>query len=323
MKPQAIALFSGGLDSILSVKVITDQGIDVLGVTFTTPFFGPEKAIRAAEAIQLPITVLDITEEHLKMLKAPRYGYGRHMNPCIDCHTLMIKCAGRLMEERKAHFIITGEVMGQRPMSQGKHTLALVAKNSGYGEYVLRPLSAQLLPETKPEKEGLVDREKLMAIQGRSRKIQLNLAAKYGITEYSTPAGGCLLTDPAFSRRLKDLFLHCPDPTRRDIELLKYGRHFRISDQTKIIVGRNSEDNKAILALVEERDDVFQLLNHPGPTVIIPGGGDKESRALAAGLCVLYGGKEVKTVRLSSAEGTFVLTATVPDNELVSRLILS
>lgn len=323
MKPKAIALFSGGLDSILAVKVITDQGIDVIGVTFLTPFFGPEKAVKAAQAINLPLTVIDITDVHLKMLKSPRYGYGRHMNPCIDCHTLMINQAGKFMEEVKAQFIITGEVMGQRPMSQGKQTLAVVAKNSGYGEFVLRPLSARLLPETKPEREGLVDRERLLAIHGRSRKTQMALAEHYGITEYSTPAGGCLLTDPAFSRRLKDLFQHLPDHTRRDIELLKYGRHFRISERIKIIVGRNSEDNKAILALAEERDDVFQLINHPGPTVLIPGGGDEESRILAAQLCILYGGKKTKKVRLSSAAGIFTLTVEVPDTELFSRFILS
>ncbi|MCX7982767.1 MAG: tRNA 4-thiouridine(8) synthase ThiI [Syntrophales bacterium] len=323
MKPKAIALISGGLDSILAVKVITDQGIEVHGVTFSTPFFGPEKAIKAAKAIGLPLSVLDITEEHLQMLKSPRYGYGRHMNPCIDCHTLMINQAGKLMEKLQAHFIVTGEVMGQRPMSQGKQTLALVAKNSGYGELVLRPLSARLLPETKPEREGLVQREKLLAIQGRSRKVQMALAAHYGIREYSTPAGGCLLTDPAFSRRLKDLLRFHPDPTRRDIELLKYGRHFRFSERIKIIVGRNNDDNKALLSLVKEGDDVLHLLNHPGPTVIIPGGGDDESRALAAGLCVLYGGKEAKKVRLSSPSGTTILTAEAPDSETVARLILS
>jgi len=323
LKAQAIALLSGGLDSILAVKVIVDQGIHVHGVTFKTPFFGPEKALRAAKAIGLPTTVIDITDAHLEMLKSPRYGYGRHMNPCIDCHTLMIHEAGKFMEATKAHFIITGEVMGQRPMSQGKQTLALIAKNSGYGDLVLRPLSARLLPETKPEREGLVDRERLLAIQGRSRKAQLALAAHYGITEYSTPAGGCLLTDPAFSRRLKDLFLHSPHPTKREIELLKYGRHFRISDRIKIIVGRNSEDNKAILSLVEEKDDVFQLVNHPGPTVVIPGGGDEKSRALAAGLCVLYGGKETRLVCLTSAEGMSTMKAEAPDHELITRFILS
>jgi len=299
------------------------QGINVHGVTFRTPFFGPEKAIQAAKRLQLSLTVLDITEDHLIMLKAPRYGYGRNMNPCIDCHTLMLHHAGKLMESIGADFIITGEVAGQRPMSQGKQTLVLVARNSGYGDYILRPLSAQLLPETKPEREGLVDRNKLLGIQGRGRKEQLKLAAQYGITEYSTPAGGCLLTDPSFSRRLKDLLSHNPEPQLREIELLKYGRHFRISPEKKIIVGRNSQDNKGILSFAAPEDEIVTLLNHPGPTVLIIGGGDEEIRKMAVRLCLLYGGLREGDVCISSSTGERVVEAEAMGKEEAKQLIIT
>jgi tRNA-specific 2-thiouridylase len=205
---KAIALFSGGLDSILAAELIRRQNIEVLCLTFTTPFFSAQKALEAARQINLPLEVQDITSEHLNMLKSPRYGYGKNMNPCIDCHTLMLKIAGRKMEETGSDFIITGEVLGQRPMSQNKQSLYVVAKNSGYHDYILRPLSAQLLEPIKAEKDNLIDRSQLLSIQGRGRKVQIKMAADFGIVKYSPPAGGCLLTDPIFSRRLRDLFSH-------------------------------------------------------------------------------------------------------------------
>jgi tRNA-uridine 2-sulfurtransferase len=287
-KVKAIALFSGGLDSMIAVKVIREQGIDVLGVAFSTPFFGAKQAEASARQIALSLLVLDITDEHLAMVKAPRYGYGRNMNPCIDCHTLMIRIAGRKMAEVGADFLFTGEVLGQRPMSQNKQMLHVVAKNSGFREYVLRPLCAKLLPETVPERTGLVDREKLFDIQGRGRKRQMALAETFGIAEYSNPAGGCLLTDPMFSRRLRDLFGHQPDPPPRDIELLKAGRHFRLNDKIKVIVGRNRMDNLAMEALIRPEDNVLQMKDFPGPLVLIPHGGDEEIIRKAAAICTLY-----------------------------------
>ena len=288
LKVTAIAVFSGGLDSILAVKVIDGQDIEVRGVTFETPFFNAGKARIAARRIGLALTVIDFTQEHLEMLKAPRYGYGKNMNPCIDCHTLMLKRAGLLMEEIGADFIFTGEVLGQRPMSQGKQSLLLVAKNSGYQDVVLRPLSAQFLPETLPEREGKVNRERLLALQGRGRKDQMELARRYGITDYAAPAGGCLLTDPMFSKRLKDLFAHQPGFRVRDIELLKYGRHFRIGDTLKVIVGRKRSDNEAIRYLAEDTDRMLHVADYPGPTVLIPYGGDDLDCQKAASLCLLY-----------------------------------
>jgi len=285
---KAISLFSGGLDSMLAVKLIADQGVAVQGITFATPFFGSRKAQAAALYLRMPLRVADLTAAHLEMLKAPRYGYGKNMNPCIDCHTLMLHTAGKFMEETGADFIFTGEVLGQRPMSQTKQSLHIVAKNSGYGEYVLRPLSARLLPESGPEKEGKIDRRRLLNIQGRSRKLQLELARQYGIDHYPPPAGGCLLTDRMFSIRLKDLFFHQPAYTRRDIELLKYGRHFRISDGVRVIVGRNEKDNKAMEILSREGDIVLRMASVPGPLALIPGGGTEGDIATAARLCVLY-----------------------------------
>lgn len=292
MKIKALALFSGGLDSIIAVKVIQDQGIQVLGITFETPFFSSVRARGAAGRIGLDLEVRDITEEHLEMLKHPRYGYGRNMNPCIDCHSLMLRKTGEMMEDRGASFIITGEVLGQRPMSQTKQSLHIVAKNSGFADIILRPLSARLLPETKPEREGWIDRSRLLAISGRNRKIQMNLANQYGIGEYDPPAGGCLLTDPMFSKRLRHLLSTHVRPLRRDLELLKHGRHFSVAGVGKIIVGRNSSDNKAILNLSRNGDDILRLWGIPGPVVIIPGGGTEETRRIAASLCALYGGIE-------------------------------
>ena len=283
---KAIALFSGGLDSMLAAQLVRMQNIDVVCMTFTTPFFNAQKAQTAARQINLPLEVEDITSEHLLMLKSPRYGYGKNMNPCIDCHTLMLQIAGRKMEATGSDFIITGEVLGQRPMSQNKQSLHTVAKNSGYQDYILRPLSAQLLEPIKAEKENLIDRTQLLSIQGRGRKDQMKLAEEFGIINYAPPAGGCLLTDPIFSRRLRDLFSHQDDQNIRDFELLKYGRHFRVDDNCKIIVGRNNADNEALQKLSTDDDLVLNIANYPGPLVLVPYGEADEQ--IAASLCVRY-----------------------------------
>jgi len=284
----ALGLLSGGLDSILAALVIREQGIDVIGVSFVTPFFNAEGARQAARAINIPLEVLDITESHLRMLRRPKHGYGRGMNPCIDCHALMLREAGRLMEEKGGAFLVTGEVLGQRPMSQNKRALAIVERESGYEGRILRPLSAQLLPETIPEQEHLIDRERLFAITGRTRRQQLELAQRYQITEYLTPAGGCLLTDPIFARRLKDLFAHEDPPEVRSIELLKVGRHVRLSPATKMIVGRNAADNERITQLLTPADDLLKVEGFPGPLCLIPHGGSWEEIKQAAAICVRY-----------------------------------
>jgi tRNA-specific 2-thiouridylase len=286
LKVKSIALFSGGLDSILAAKMMIELGVEVECVTFETPFFGAQKATTAAKIIGQPLTVINITDAYLPMLNAPRYGYGKNMNPCIDCHTLMLKTAGTRMEETGADFVFTGEVLGQRPMSQTKQSLHLVAKNSGYGDVIL----------SSPEREGKVDRSGLLAIQGRGRKIQMDLARSYGIMDYPPPAGGCLLTDPNYSRRLRDLFDHQPDYGLRDIELLKFGRHFRIQKRCKAIVGRNQADNEAIQHLIAENDAVIHMADVPGPTTLVPGGGDPQALGIATALCVLYSGESPQQI---------------------------
>lgn len=284
---KAIALLSGGLDSILAVMVARKQLIDVTGLAFVTPFFNAAKATAAARQIRLQLMIEDITDEHLQMLKSPRYGYGKNMNPCIDCHTLMLKIAGRKMEETKADFLITGEVLGQRPMSQTKQSLYVVAKNSGYADFILRPLSALLLEPIKAEREGKIDRSQLLGISGRGRKDQMRLAEEFGIRDYPPPAGGCLLTDPMFARRLKDMMSRGEDRQIRDYDLLRYGRHFRTEDGQKIIVGRSNADNEALRRLTIDDDWVCNMATHPGPYVLVPYGGES-AREFAAALCVRY-----------------------------------
>lgn len=288
MSVKAIGLFSGGLDSVLAVKVLQDQDIEIIGIAFETPFFGAKKARNAAEAINLPLKVIDCTEKHLAMLKAPRYGYGKNMNPCIDCHALMLEMAGGLMAGEEADFLFTGEVLGQRSKSQTGQSLRLVAKLSGLEGYILRPLSALLLPETIPEIKGKVDRKRLLDIRGRGRKRQIALAKHYDLSSYSNPAGGCLLTDPVFSHRLRDLFDREEHPSIRNIELLKVGRHLRIGDDVKIVVGRNKSENEMIERLAEPGDSIVNIPGVPGPLVIIPGGGDGKTTRAAAAICAFY-----------------------------------
>jgi tRNA-specific 2-thiouridylase len=314
----AIGLLSGGLDSILAVQVIREQGIVVVGVSFVTPFFNAEAARTAARGIGIPLEVLDITETHLTMLRHPKHGYGRGMNPCIDCHTLMLREAGGLMEREGGVFLVTGEVLGQRPMSQHKGALRIVERESGYEGRILRPLSAQLLPATVPEQEGLIDRERLLAISGRSRRQQLELARRYQITEYLTPAGGCLLTDPIFSRRLKDLFAHEDPPEVRGIELLKVGRHLRLTPEAKMVVGRHALDNERIAQLAAPDDDLLKVEGFPGPLCLIPHGGSGEEIQLAAGICVRYGdtpkGTEVIVIRSRGGEEEEIRARSCPQS---------
>ena len=325
MKVKAIALFSGGLDSILAAKIVQQQGIEVIGMTFETPFFTAAKAKAAARNASVPLEVLDITDEHLAMLRAPRYGYGRNMNPCIDCHAMMLRIAGGKMKELGAAFLMTGEVLGQRPMSQTRQSLQIVAKLSGYADYIVRPLSALLLPETLPEKEGKVDRSRLLDIQGRGRKRQMDLVQGFGISEYSNPAGGCLLTDPIFSRRLKDLFAHQSEFQRRDFELLKSGRHLRISEHTKIIVGKNERDNTAILNLRLEGDAILDAKDYPGPVVLVPSGAEPEVLQTAAAICARYSdapkGQEI-IVECQVGGATSHIRAKSADPDLVAKLII-
>jgi tRNA U34 2-thiouridine synthase MnmA/TrmU len=223
------------------------------------------------------------------MLRNPNCGYGQCMNPCLDCHALMFKLAGQLMQEKGFDFLFSGEVLGQRPMSQTRNSMRYVEKNSGYAGLILRPLSAQKLDATLPEKNGLVDREQLLGFSGRGRKPQMALAAKFGITDYPAPAGGCLLTDKGYSRRLRDLFQHQPDSTENELHLLRYGRHFRLKNRTKLIVGRTRTDNDNILKYHDDRTDtVIRVKNYPGPIALVPKADKRETLMLAASICAGY-----------------------------------
>ena len=289
---KALAVFSGGLDSMLAVEVIRAQGIEVLGLFFETPFFSSARAEKSAQVLHLPLKVLDITQPHLKVVKNPRYGYGGNMNPCIDCHALMFREAVEHLEGEKAAFILTGEVLGQRPMSQNLRALSTVAARSGRPQLILRPLSAKLLPPTLPEEKGRVRRDALLSFSGRSRKPQMALAKTFGIREYPSPAGGCLLTDPVFSRRLKDLLSSRPLCEVREIELLKVGRHFRTGPGSKLVIGRNKKENEKIFSLAGDSDLIVKVESLPGPLVLVAGDISPQMENLAVDLALSYSDAE-------------------------------
>jgi tRNA U34 2-thiouridine synthase MnmA/TrmU len=290
---KALCVFSGGLDSMLAAELIRAQGIDVLALFFETPFFTSEKAGKSARKIGLSFKVVNIAKRHLEIVKHPRHGYGNNMNPCIDCHALMFRIAGEMLEQEGAGFVFSGEVLGQRPMSQNKRSLSLIALESGLEGLLLRPLSAKSLPPTIPEEKGWVIRDLLMDFQGRSRKPQIELAKKLDISEYPSPAGGCLLTENAFSLRLKDLLSARHDFELREIEFLKLGRHFRLDMQTKAIVGRNKQENEALAALANNRDIILVSMSVPGPTVLVSGDYSNESLEMAAEITVAYSDAKV------------------------------
>jgi len=268
-KIKALVLFSGGLDSILAVKLLQEQDIEVTGLTFISYFFDDKIARKSAQAIGLPLRIVDIGKEHLKIVKKPRYGYGKNMNPCLDCHLLMLRKAKEIMKKEKFDFVATGEVLGERPFSQNRQALEILEKKSTLSGYLLRPLSAKLLKPTIPEQKGWVNRKKLLAIEGRSRKIQLALAKKYKLKDFPTPAGGCCLTDPQFSQRLKELLEKWPKvKEKNDFLLLKLGRHFWVNSD-KIVVGRNEKENQMIEKLKRKGDIVIKPISVPGPTILI------------------------------------------------------
>ncbi len=308
---RALGLCSGGLDSILAGLVLKQQDVDVAWITFETPFFSANKARAAARQTGIPLTVREITPAYLEMLRNPPCGFGRYMNPCMDCHALMFRLAGEWMRTQGFDFLFSGEVVGQRPMSQTKSSLRYVEKHSGFEGYILRPLSARNLPATIPEKEGWVDRERLLDLSGRSRKSQIKLAAEFGIKEYPAPAGGCLLTDPGYARRLKDLFAHQAETSVADLELLKHGRHFRLDAATKIIVGRTQQDNQRIQDLhLPDRETTLRVRDFPGPVVAVRGRPAAEILHQAAAICAGYSkasGEPVVKVLVSGPDGQKVL----------------
>ncbi len=262
---KAIALISGGLDSTLAARLMQDLGIELVCLNTVSPFCLCNRpsstgcmhgARKVAKDLNLKLISIDVGEEILKIVKNPRFGYGSNINPCIDCRILLLEKAKQAMQSQGASFIITGEVLGQRPMSQRLHNLKLIEAQAGLSGLVVRPLSAKVLSPTIPEIEGWIPRDKLLAINGRGRKDQFELARKFGINDFPCPSGGCLLTDPEFSKRLRDLMQY-GEFGLNDILLLKIGRHFRLDKQTKLIVGRNQAENERLMNLVREDDYIF------------------------------------------------------------------
>ncbi|MFC1624427.1 hypothetical protein ACFL28_03865 [Candidatus Omnitrophota bacterium] len=305
MKPKAVALFSGGLDSMLAIKLMIEQGIEVHALNFLTIFCTctskgcMHQATKAAKELGVPLKVMNITEEYMEIVKNPKYGRGRGMNPCIDCRVFTFRKARDFMKEIKAEFIITGEVLGERPMSQRRNAIEIIERESGLSDLILRPLCARLFDPTRPERMGIVDRNKLLDIQGRKRDRQIALASKLGINDYPCPAGGCLLTDRGFSNRLKDLFQYNADYDASDLHLLKIGRQFRIKESAKLFVGRNEGENERLLTFAHPGDYIFDAIDAPSPIGLVRGSIGKKEIDLISSIIARY--SDAKIEALNSA----------------------
>ena len=298
---RAISLFSGGLDSMIAIKLIVDQGIDVTAVHIKIGFSGTKDITdileQRAKMAGADFKIIDVREEYLqKILFDPKYGYGKNFNPCIDCHGYMFRIAKGVMKELGASFVVTGEVLGQRPMSQRSDALKQVSKlaNDKEDKLILRPLCAKLMEPTTPEIEGWVDREKLLDISGRSRERQLKLVDEYGWEEYESPGGGCLLTESHYSERIREFVAH-DNFEVADIDLLKFGRHFRLPDGAKLVVGRNQEDNEG-LQTIESQKYIVVKLPIAGPFSLMSQEASDKDRALAAKLAITYAKSSVDNV---------------------------
>lgn len=311
-KVRAVALYSGGLDSTLAIIALLRQGVEVKAVTFMN-HFGCDVSDRsscskdpfsAALKFGFEVKLCHLSEKFVEIVKNPKFGHGKNMNPCMDCRILMLREAKVFMEMIGAEFIITGEVLGQRPMSQRRDALNIIDREAGLKGLVLRPLSAKLLKATLPEESSLVDRELLYNFGGRSRKPQMALAAEFGLTDYPAPAGGCLLTEPNYSHRLRELLDHDFDPSFLDLQLLRIGRHFRISSGCKVIVGRDQSENEALLKLADEGSPLLRVLGHGSPLTMLRGSTDEEAIVTAASLCARYSdGRKLDEVEVKVING--------------------
>ncbi len=310
---KAIAMLSGGLDSTLALKLMIDQGIDVVAVNFVSPFhISKENEVqKIVKKFNIPLKTIKLGEDYLRVIRNPKYGYGKHMNPCIDCRIFMLKKAKAYAKKIGASFIFTGEVLNERPMTQTRHSLDFIEKETGLKGKLLRPLSAKLLPETEAEKKGWVDRNKLLNIKGRQRKRQMELAKKFKIKDYPHPGGGCLLTYKEFSVKVKDLFKHKKRVSIDDINLLKIGRHFRF-DKNKIIVGRNENENKQLLKMKNKNDYYFEVLDYGSPITILQGPKTKEAKEKAAALTARYSDSKKKKFLVCYGKEKLNKSMTIP-----------
>ena len=289
---KAIALFSGGLDSTLAMKLIIDQGIEVLAVNINTGFGSTkdrfEHMSSMCEQVGAELKIIDIESEFLQdVLFDPKHGYGKNFNPCIDCHAKMFAVAKRVMDAEGASFLISGEVMGQRPMSQNKDALQTVLNESNCEGLLLRPLSAKALAPTIAEIEGWVDREKLEGIVGRSRDRQLELVKEIGLEDFESPGGGCLLTDENFSKKMFDFIKHDKFEVR-DIPVMKFGRHLRLPDGAKLVVGRNKDENHHLQNIKNEKYYHIKTIGLPGPHSLLSKNATTSDKELAAKIILTY-----------------------------------
>lgn len=319
---RAIVLLSGGLDSQLAAVLLKSQGIDVTGITFKSIFFDAQAAIAAAKRLDIPLKIVDFNDTIIKLIEHPCHGFGAGLNPCIDCHTAMIRQAGEIMRASGFHFVATGEVLNERPMSQNRRALQLVANESGLEGYLLRPLSAKLLEITEPEKNKWVDREKLFAIEGRSRKPQFALARELGITVYPQPAGGCLLTDPGYGKKLRDLKKHEGLGSVAAIQLLRTGRHFRLGNW-KLIVGRNQTDNGLLEHAADNSTICLRTVSVPGPVAIVPRSISETELRLAAAICARYSDRKANTpvaIEVHDEKGTRIIETLPAEQSVIDSL---
>ena len=328
--PRAVALYSGGLDSTLAILIMMRQGIDVKAVTFLN-HFGCDTSDRsscsknpfaAAQQFGFEVKLCHLSEKFINIVKNPKFGHGKNMNPCMDCKILMLKEAKVFMDMVGADFIITGEVLGQRPMSQRRDALDIIDRETGLRGYILRPLTAKLLKPTIPEQKGIVNRELLYGFGGRTRKPQMALAAEFGLKDYPAPAGGCLLTEPNYSYRLSELLSHDKDPRIEDLNLLRIGRHFRLSDTCKVIVGRDESENNALFSILNDKGTFMSVEDHASPITVIRGQANEEIIRTAAALCARYSdGKNLPevTVRVWHGDHVSTITSQPADKAIIDR----
>ena len=290
MRPKAIGLLSGGLDSVLAIRLVMDQGVDVVALNIVLPFVGnrSERAEPAAEWLGVRLVMMEVGPDYVEVLRNPRYGYGKGFNPCIDCRVYMLGLARRLMEQEGADFVVTGDVLKQRPKSQTQDALNIEDKCSGLKGLIVRPLSARCLPRTVPELAGILDRDRFLSLYGKNRRPQIELAAELGLTEYSTPAGGCPLTNREFAIKARTMFSCVQDISVNDLALLRQGRHY-YAGGAHIVVGKSQRENRSLIALKEPDGDVeFRVLDVGSPVTILRGAVTPGTLVAAARLTAAY-----------------------------------